>query len=100
MTIPHDDTTPNQPVDGADEAGDSAAETQVSADEAQRRELRARMLELWRAGVARLPEVAWRDAGATSPLAVAPVDDDAGDAPSPADAGTSWWSMPKTRAAG
>ena len=100
MTIPNDDTTLNQPVDGADEAGDSAAETQVSPHEARRREVQARMLELWRAGVARLPEVAWRDAGATSPMMAAPADDDAGDAASTADAGTSWWSMPKTRAAG
>lgn len=98
MSAPDDDTTELDDIAEGGEAGEAGAEDAPAAtdpDEVQRK--LDGLLALWRAGVSTVPAVARRDAGATGAFAV--TDDDDGDDDASRDVVTSWWSMPKVRAA-
>jgi hypothetical protein len=90
MSTPDD----RSPTDDADAREDEPSPAEGDPIEAARR---VEMLALWRAGVASLPEVAWRDAGATCPLVPGVGDDEADDEPGDDDPAASWFAMPKVR---
>ena len=99
MRDPDDATTELDDTAVENEATEADGEAAPAADPVEAQRKLESLLALWRAGVATVPAVARRDAGTTGPIAVADDDDDDDDDAS-RDVVTSWWSMPKVRAAG